>query len=320
MSSVGRFHKFIQARDAAGLKFHMSRHMTKEPNITIEYRNTQAFLGACRDGSNEICEVLISFGANVSPNNGCYTAPLSLACSNAHPACVDLLLSHGADANVGDWAFMYYLSPLMEAVRYKTHVDLTLDEFIDNRCRCIRSLLTAGVTIDQTDHAGRTSLMLAAWNIRLTVILVEAGANMNILDNINTSVLHIACMRDTSVDVAEYFLERGADINAVTTSGITPLHYACTQFMCATVETLLCRGADIDIANNNGRTPLDLTLSNPSISANRVAVLQLIATCAQTRLEASSADWIRLARNERSRPQVAIGSMGTARVRRRRHI
>ena len=80
----------------------------------------------------------------------------------------------------------------------------------------------------------------------------------------------------------------------------TPLHWACDRLHPAVVESLLGHNADFDIMDSDGLTPLHLGMSNPSTSPNCVAVLQLIATCAQTRLEASSADWIRLARNERN--------------------
>ena len=96
-----------------------------------------------------------------------------------------------------------------------------------------------------------------------------------------------------------HLLEGGADIDVVDIFGQTPLHWACYHLLPAVVDLLLRHNADIDIVDNGGATALRLSLYQPSTSPNRVAVLQVMATCAQTRLEASSADWIRLARNER---------------------
>ena len=97
-------------------------------------------------------------------------------------------------------------------------------------------------------------------------------------------------------------LELGADVDEVNAmTGMTLLHCACIYLNPAVIESFLRLGADIDIVtSNSGFTALQKVKSRPSISPNRVAVLQLMATCAQTRLEASLAEWIRLAQNEPS--------------------
>ena len=116
------------------------------------------------------------------------------------------------------------------------------------------------------------------------------------------SALHRAVIENKSADLVK-LLEGGADIDEREVNcrfGQTPLHWACSYLNPAIVDSLLCHNADIDIVNKYGRTALQNAMSHPSIYTNRMAVLQLMATCAQTRLEASSADWIRLARNERN--------------------
>ena len=121
---------------------------------------------------------------------------------------------------------------------------------------------------------------------------------MNTVDtNEDEHALHFASRRNNA-DVMDLLLKCGADIDAVNAFKWTALHWACYQMYPAVVESLLRHAADIDIVDHIGLTALQLTLAEPD-SPNRVAVLQLMATYAQTRLEASSADWIRLARNER---------------------
>ena len=295
VSSGGSFFDFIQARDAVGLKTFMTNEIQLQNSHHLERNNLAMFEAVC-DGAAELCEVLISFGADVNYTGGRQGTPLFLACWYAHPACVDLLLAHGANVNTVNLSHSW--TPLIgTAVKNDTPIGLTLDQFIDKRCQCMRSLLAGVVAIDQTDKHGYSAVMCASWCLQLTEILVEAGANINILNLNLINALHIATVRKNA-DVVEMLLKRGADVDALTDDRVAPLLWVCRNLVPVIVESLLRHNADIDIVDNFGRTPLQCVLVCPVTSPNRVAVLQLMATCAQTRLEASSADWIRLAGNE----------------------
>ena len=65
MSSVGSFPVFIQARDAAVLQVYMTNERHHGYALHLG-RNNRALFKACRDGALEICELLISFGADVN--------------------------------------------------------------------------------------------------------------------------------------------------------------------------------------------------------------------------------------------------------------
>ena len=280
---------FIQARDSDGLRVFLINEIFRDG----------AFFQACRDGAVEMCKMLISTGVDVNSAVVDKQTPLFIACLHAHPACVDFLLAQGANVNVGEMSGRR--TPLMAtAHKDDTSVGLTLDQFIENRCLCMRSLLTANANVDQTDKYGYTALIFATWNFRLAEILVHASQNVNILYNNKLSILHIACARNNA-GVVDLLLERGADIDAMDVDGLTPLHTACIKMFPTIIDLLLRHGAVFDIVDNNGITALQLALFQTSTSPNRVIVLQLMATCAQTRLVACSADWIRLARHEQHR-------------------
>ncbi|XP_024143227.1 ankyrin repeat domain-containing protein 53 [Oryzias melastigma] len=59
-----------------------------------------------------------------------------------------------------------------------------------------------------------------------------------------------ACLR--------YLLEHGANVNAITDSGQTPLHLAASKGLLDCVEILVNAGADVSAKDNRGCTPLDL--------------------------------------------------------------
>ena len=345
--------------------------------------------------------MLISHGANVNSQHSCnneYQSPLFTAVENAYPECVVLLLAH--KANVNALTSEYRKTTLMAAAR-NTH-SYAGNKFVDARCHCIRLLLAEGVAVNPTCPGGQTALMFATWNLQLSRSLVEAGTDVNYLDNLRRSALwyaihgahaevvellldrganpnvadnyddtplHQACSchtistavvglllrRGADIDtvnhngktalqlvlsrakhdvswyaikggyaaVVELLLDRGANPNVADTYGDTPLHQACSsqKLSPAIVDSLLRHGADIDTVNDNGETALQLVLSRAKC-ASLEAVIHLIYTYEQIRaqillVENYSADWIRLARNERNRPQMALGFMGTARQRRR---
>jgi len=52
-------------------------------------------------------------------------------------------------------------------------------------------------------------------------------------------------------------VDGGADINAKTPSGWTPLHYAARRGHYKVVELLLAKGADVNAETKDGRTALD---------------------------------------------------------------
>ena len=59
------------------------------------------------------------------------------------------------------------------------------------------------------------------------------------------------------LDVATYLLDKGADVNAVISDGITALHMAAQNGNIAMSKLLLDRGAKINAADSKGWTPLD---------------------------------------------------------------
>jgi ankyrin repeat protein len=55
---------------------------------------------------------------------------------------------------------------------------------------------------------------------------------------------------------------KGADINAKSRAGQTPLHMACGIGMLDIIEFLLAHGADVNAKTDNGGTPLSLAKEN----------------------------------------------------------
>ncbi|KIW00454.1 uncharacterized protein PV09_07979 [Verruconis gallopava] len=98
--------------------------------------------------------------------------------------------------------------------------------------------------------------------------LLEAGADINMLDSSGRNALHIASAhrgeRTLTVNyqsrekelIAEELLKTGARVNSRTSSGDTALHFAVSTGVTALVQLLIRFGASVNIRNGRGLTPL----------------------------------------------------------------
>jgi len=104
-----------------------------------------------------------------------------------------------------------------------------------------------------------------AVHLRLPMVaklLLAKSANINATSNGEETPLHIAAMYDKSAEIIPWLIENGADIEARTNQGATPLLMAAQQGANVAVRFLLDRGADIEARDNEGNTPLHLAADN----------------------------------------------------------
>ena len=69
--------------------------------------------------------------------------------------------------------------------------------------------------------------------------------------------LHFAAA-GTTMALATFILDKGADVKAVDANGLTPLHIAVLHNQKGMIQLLIARGANINAKDKNGRTPLKL--------------------------------------------------------------
>lgn len=109
---------------------------------------------------------------------------------------------------------------------------------------------------------GRSALHIATYynQIECVKLLVEAGADLNQRERTyQQNCLHIACNRGF-VELVEYFLAKGMDVNEVDVDGYTPLHIAVYSKKYEIVKLLLEKGADKTKKMENGKTPKQLAM------------------------------------------------------------
>ena len=117
-----------------------------------------------------------------------------------------------------------------------------------------------GVDVNQPGAQKRTPLHKAVGGNQpdIVTILLEAGAKPDVLDKGGKTPLHWAALVD-SVACAKLLIEVGkADINSKTKGGATGCHLAAEENKLKVLAYFIDTGADGDALNNKGLTPFDI--------------------------------------------------------------
>lgn len=114
------------------------------------------------------------------------------------------------------------------------------------------------------DQHGFSPLLFAvlSGNVEIVELLINNKANVNQVNDINESALHVACQSSKCTsNLFEVLINNGASTNIVSHSGDTPLHYACENlsFKSNWLPILLNRPTSQDAlrhSNKTGLTPI----------------------------------------------------------------
>ena len=127
----------------------------------------------------------------------------------------------------------------------------------------VKLLIEHGVDIESHNEFDNTPIITAAHKGHLDIVkllLEQEGIDINGKGAKDYSMLHFA-VEDFNVEMVEYLLAKGANVNALTGKNNTPLHSACNDSdhhlnRNKVTEILLKYGADISARNIAGATPL----------------------------------------------------------------
>ena len=171
-----------------------------------------AMVAASKKCDQDAVSILLQHGGNINCCDGKATSvtagneltPLSAACFKSDDHMVEFLLARGADANI--------ICP--------THGSALLAALSVPSRRCnldvVRMLLTAGARIDELPercvHANALTAAVARDNYAAVSLLLENGANINLVNENKQSALMIAAREDEN-EILDLLLSRGADTN-----------------------------------------------------------------------------------------------------------
>jgi quinoprotein dehydrogenase-associated probable ABC transporter substrate-binding protein len=198
-------------------------------------------ISASRQRHDDMIKLLIELGADVNLAKSDGTTPLIAAASRDHVPSIKVLLEHGADIEKpGPQGFRAL--PLAIA---------------DDNYEAAKALIEAGAKVNEPSGAeGLTPLMVAA---------------------AQTAPAEGAMFLPSStrpIDIAKSLIERGANVNAQSTKGVTALMIAATHNNPPMIGLLMESGADASLKDDQGQTATDVATRNGNIeSAQAIMVL-----------------------------------------------
>ena len=199
-------------------------------NVADEHGET-ALMKAVKVRCESCFEYLLESGADVNKTNEMGKTALMFAVKNNQSRFVKMLIRVGAEVNASD-------------VEDNTSLVCAI---LSGHYLCVDLLLKAGATIKPADvEVYGNSALLAAVNqnqVALVRVLTEAGADLNLTDERNNTLLHIAA-EQCDPEIMQILLAAGADLNSALTEAIGNNHPQC-------VDLLIKAGADVNLCGDS---------------------------------------------------------------------
>ena len=222
--------------------------IVKTPEISIH--------DAVRDGNIEAIKKHISAGTNLNkpernktkkyiPNSSRDSAldlAMKLPLSNIKSNTVDLLKKNGAKTTKQLNKQLKFIGPCRSG-------DIVV----------MKKLIKEGALINCIGSTGNTPLNLSVTGyygditVRAVKFLIDKGADVNFIDAGGAAPLHNFKLKE----VGDLLIKNGANLNAKTNKGHTPLHTAVLLSHFEPAEFLISNGANVNAIDYNDQTPLD---------------------------------------------------------------
>jgi quinoprotein dehydrogenase-associated probable ABC transporter substrate-binding protein len=241
----------VIANDADRVKFLVSKGADLNKADSQGWTPLQS---AARQRRDDMIKVLIELGADVNLADSGTTTPLVAALLRDHVPSIKVLLEHGANIE----------TPGPEGFR---PLPLAIGE---DKYEAAKALMEAGADVNAPSGAdGLTPLMIAAGQ---------------------TSPAEGAMFLPGStrpIDIAKGLIDRGADVNAKSKNGVTPLMVAATHNNPPMIGLLIDAGADVSAKDNQGQTAADVAELNGNLEAAQAIKVLATAKSAEAPAPAS---------------------------------
>lgn len=230
---------------------------TNAVNVLLQYganvaltdksgRTALHFAAGSSDNSCEILRCLIENGADIDKGRNDNQTPLMIAAQKGHVSVATFLIEHGANVDLQD-----------ENGNTALHHTLYGS---DVSCEILSCLTGSGADVNGVNKVKHTPLMIAAkrGHLNALTLLIKHGAHdVDLQDSDGYTALHYAVYSsDISCEILSCLIGIGADVNARTNNGVTPLMIAAEEGHINAVTSLVKCGANVDLQDKYGNTAL----------------------------------------------------------------
>ena len=234
---------------------------------------TQELSNAVLAGDEKRIRLLVARGADVNARDAQGYAPAHTAARKRHPELIVLFAGFNADLNALDKDGM---TPLQHAV-------------MRNHVPTVKMLLEKGADIEKSNSEGYSPLALAIAEAKYEVakVLLDAGAHIDTTAGPDAlTPLMIASSQVSPgegaiflpgstrpIDLARDLIQRGANVNAQSKSGVTALMIAAARNVAPMIGLLMQAGAKADLTSAQGKTAADIAEQNGAEAAAKALKL-----------------------------------------------
>uniref|UniRef100_A0A672KMM6 Tetratricopeptide repeat, ankyrin repeat and coiled-coil containing 1b n=1 Tax=Sinocyclocheilus grahami TaxID=75366 RepID=A0A672KMM6_SINGR len=230
-------------------------------------------------GHLEMAALLLECGAPVNGQSENGMTSLCYASAAGHLPLVTLLCKKGAKVDHADKSGQYALVHAAlrghaEIVQYLLEQEWSSDLKSKALQQALIAASSMGHTqflldlesvvlfrssVAQTNRRGVAPIFNAVrhGHTQIAELFLQRGADVNCSDKHGRSLLMVSAS-EGHLETVNFLLSQGACMTAVDKEGLTPLGWACLKGQKKVVEFLVERGAQIDHTDKHGRTPLDL--------------------------------------------------------------
>ena len=226
---------------------------------------------AAATGNIQAVKQHLANGANVNAIYSGGWSVLDMALTSKNEEVITLVKTSGGRSNADKSIFAASGIGNIEAVKQHlaSGVDVNTKDsqsgtplhYASDQIKVAEFLLEKDARVNSVDYRGRTPLdyAMSARDSETADLLRKhggkTGKELKDLERVKESIQ--AAARIGHIEAVKQHLAAGADVNAKTKSGLTPLHHAAFYGHMEIAELLIEKGADVKAKDMNGKTPLD---------------------------------------------------------------
>ncbi|KAK9874477.1 hypothetical protein WA026_002825 [Henosepilachna vigintioctopunctata] len=236
-------------------------------------------------GKLECVKMLLQHGAEINAIKRSDWTPLMLACTKEDDCYVEIvqyLLDKGAILNFQNkdgWTSLHIAArnsnPSFLKMLLNKNVNVNVKTKNQRNALHIAALhgnlknvelLISHINPNEIDSSGNTSFHEAVLGGELEVVnyLIKKGANINVSNNAGANALHLAAGQGLSNFIHLLVNTYGFDVNTKDSNGYTPLHYATRKGNYSEMKILIELGSDIHQLDHSDKTAYDYFIKCPS--------------------------------------------------------